>query len=96
MPKVKPLSEFNRNQSAIIEELERTHEPIYLTRNGHSSVVVMSSDAFDAMTSFRNRIYAQEMRVYQKLMDGYEAYRDGKFIAADEADARIRAAKGWA
>lgn len=95
MPKVKPLSEFNRNQTAIIEELERTQEPLFLTKNGHSSVVVMASDAFDALTSFRDRIRKQEMRVYEGLLKGYEAYRQGDVIPADEADTQIRAAKGW-
>lgn len=31
MPQIKSLSDFNRNQNAMIEELEETGEPLYLT-----------------------------------------------------------------
>lgn len=95
MPKVKSLSEFNRNQSSIIEELHRTGEPLYLTRNGSSSVVVVDSDAFDEMMSFKRRIYAREMKVYEGLLAGYEDCQHGRMMSADEADALIRERKGW-
>lgn len=51
MPAVASLSEFNRNQTALIDTLEKTQEPIYLTRNGKASVVVMDAAAFDRMVS---------------------------------------------
>lgn len=40
MPQIKPLSEFNRNQNALIEDLSHSGEPLYLTRNGSACVVV--------------------------------------------------------
>ena len=54
MPQIKPLSEFNRNQNALIEDLSHSGEPLYLTRNGSACVVVMDSAAFDAAMAFRN------------------------------------------
>ena len=42
MPQIKPLSEFNRNQNALIEDLSHSGEPLYLTRNGSACVVVMT------------------------------------------------------
>lgn len=96
MPKVKSLSDFNRNQSSIIDELKETHEPLYLTKNGRSSLVVMDAEAFDQAMSFKNGIYAREMRVYDGLLKGYEAYQQNEVRSGEDADAFIRNAKGWA
>ena len=43
MPAVTSLSDFNRNQSEVISRLSETEEPLYLTRNGKSAVVVMDA-----------------------------------------------------
>ena len=95
MPQIKPLSEFNRNQNALIEDLSQSGEPLYLTRNGSACVVVMDSAAFDAAMAFRNEIYEQEMRTYRGIMRGYEQYLTGETTPADEVFAQVRAARGW-
>lgn len=95
MPSIKSLSEFNRNQNALIEDLEKSREPLYLTRNGSACIVVMDSAAFDAAMAFRNEIYEQEMRTYRGIMHGYEQYLNGETVSADEAFSRVRVARGW-
>ena len=95
MPAVASLSEFNRNQSSVIDRLAETQEPIYLTRNGKASVVVMDAEAFDRMTSFREEARRREAEVYQGLMRGYQDVLDGKVLDAEDALSDIRAAKGW-
>ena len=95
MPAIKPLSEFNRNQSQMICQLAQTGEPIYLTRNGSASIVVMDAAAFDNAMAFRNEIFEQEMRTYRTLISGYQDVLEGNVVDAAEADAEIRRAKGW-
>lgn len=95
MPQTKPLSEFNRNQTSVIEDLVRTQEPLYLTRNGSQSVVVMDADAFDRAMATREDMRDQEMAVYTNLMRGYSEYQQGRTIASSEAFAAIRKDKGW-
>lgn len=95
MPKVTSLSDFNRNQTAIIDELHETEAPIYLTRNGSASVVVMDAEAFDKCMSFRSSIASNEMRVYNKLLEGYFDYQQGNMVSATEAEANLLASKGW-
>ncbi len=95
MPAIKPLSEFNRNQAAIIDTLAHTKEPMYLTRNGTACVVVMDAAAFDETMAFRNELREQEMRTYRGIMQGIEEFSNGDFIDADEADRQIRSEKGW-
>lgn len=96
MPNIKPLSEFNRNQTAVIDELHASREPLYLTRNGSASLVVMDAEAFDAEMSFRRGMYANEMRVYDGLMRGYVDYQRGDVVDAADAEAAVVAQKGWA
>lgn len=95
MPVIKSLSDFNRNQNTLIDELSESREPLYLTRNGSACVVVMDARAFDEAMSFRNEVLEQEMRTYRGLMRGYEDYLEGRTVMADEADEAIRRAKGW-
>ena len=94
MPAVASLSEFNRNQTALIDTLEKTQEPIYLTRNGKASVVVDAA-AFDRMVSAKERAQKREMDVYQGLMRGYADVLDGKTSDAKGALGAIREKKGW-
>ncbi len=95
MPAVASLSEFNRNQTALIDTLEKTQEPIYLTRNGKASVVVMDAAAFDRMVSAKECAQKREMDVYQGLMRGYADVLDGKTSDAKGALGAIREKKGW-
>lgn len=96
MPAVTSLSDFNRNQSSIIAKLGETQRPLYLTRNGSASIVVMDAEAFDRAMSFRSSVYANEMRVYEGLMRGYADYLDGNTVDAAEAEDEIMRARGWA
>lgn len=95
MPAVASLSEFNRNQTAVIEKLEETQQPLYLTRNGRASVVVMDAAAFDRAMSYREEARRREIEVYQGLMRGYEDVLAGKTSDARSALAELREKKGW-
>lgn len=92
---IKPLSEFNRNQNAVIDELRESQEPVYLTKNGAASVVVMDAAAFDRAMSFRADLRAREMRTYEGLLRGYSDVENGDVMSLDAMDARVREAKGW-
>lgn len=95
MPAVTSLSDFNRNQAEVIGRLEETQEPLYLTRNGRATVVVMDAGAFDRAMSVREEAREREMAVYDGLMRGYQDVLDGKVSPAAEALARIREKRGW-
>lgn len=95
MPAVTSLSEFNRNQSAVIAQLAETKEPLYLTRNGKSSVVVMDAEAFDRAVSYKEETRAREMEVLRGLVHGYQDVLDGKTVEASDVFEKIRAKRGW-
>ena len=44
-----PLSEAKDKLSALVEEADRTHEIIQITRHGHPSAVLMSADDLESL-----------------------------------------------
>lgn len=95
MPKMESIAEFNRNQTATLKRLKETGEPIYLTRNGRAAAVIMDPDAFERAVGFRARVEEREMRTYAGLLRGYEDVQAGRVVSAEDADRRMREAKGW-
>ena len=49
MVQVRPVSDL-RNRFDDIEDIVQTGEPVYLTRNGHGTMVVMSMEAYSRLT----------------------------------------------
>ena len=95
MPTIKPLSEFTRNQTALIDELAKTREPVYLTRNGSACLVVMDAAAFDDAMRFRDELFEREMRAKAGIERGMREVASGACMDAEDADRAIRAARGW-
>jgi len=48
MPLIMPIKEL-RNTTEISNLAHREQEPIFITKNGYSDLVVMSSELYDAM-----------------------------------------------
>lgn len=95
MPTVKPISELQRNMAAITKECHETKQPIYLTKNGSASLVVMDAAAFDSEMGLHQAVYEREMRVFRAIMRGREDELAGNVRPLSQAikDARaMRAA----
>lgn len=95
MPQIKQLSEFSRNQNALIDDLNQSGEPLYLTRNGSVCVMVMESAAFDVAMAFRNEIYKQEMRTYRDMLKDYQEMQERKVHDASDVLDELRARRDW-
>lgn len=95
MPAIAPLSEFTRNQNAMIARLEETREPIYLTRNGSACVVVINAEAYDERMALSDELLERELRLRASIERGAEQIANGESMDANEADAMIRTARGW-
>ena len=54
MPTIKPIRDL-RNTSEISELAHKIQEPIFITKNGYSDLVVMSTELYDRLTQI-NRI----------------------------------------
>ena len=95
MPAVASLTDFNRNQNAILAEINATQKPMYLTKNGKACAVIMDAEAFDRMIAEREKTRDREDRVYQGIIRGIEEFQRGETTSVAEGFAAIRDRKGW-
>lgn len=89
MPLVVPVSEMQRNGAALTNRAMETKEPIYLTRNGKSAVVLMDAEEFDRRMAFRDALVRREERVFEGIMRGHREIEEGRGIALDDALAQL-------
>lgn len=61
MPKIRPVSDLRNHFAEITKEVQLSGEPIFLTKNGVGSIVVMSMESYE-----QNRY---DSMVYDKLRE---------------------------
>lgn len=77
MPVILPIKDL-RNTSEISDMAHKTQEPIFITKNGYSDLVVMSSELYDKFAKI-NRI---DQAIYESEK---EMEKSGVSIDLDEA-----------
>lgn len=81
MPLIMPIKEL-RNTSEISDIAHKTQEPIFITKNGYSDLVVMSSELYDKFARV-NRIDQAIYESEQEILNGAEV------VDADEVFAEL-------
>ena len=77
MPVIMPIKEL-RNTSEISDMAHKIQEPIFITKNGYSDLVVMSSELFDK--------FAKINRIDQAIYESEKEMEEGvASIDLDEA-----------
>ncbi len=61
MPKIRPVSDLRNHFTEITKEAQLSNEPVFLTKNGIGSLVVMSMESYE-----QNRY---DSMVYDKLRE---------------------------
>lgn len=56
MPQIRPVSDLRNHFTDISRIVHETEEPVFLTKNGHGDMVVMSIEAFEKL-QFESEIY---------------------------------------
>ncbi|WP_435112852.1 type II toxin-antitoxin system Phd/YefM family antitoxin [Nocardiopsis synnemataformans] len=77
-----PLAEARNNLSKIVDEVERTHDAITITRNGRPSAVVISVDDYESMTETFALLDSPEEQA--SLAQAKEEYERGDVVTGDE------------
>ena len=85
MPTVVPISDLQRNMGAITAQCHETGEPVYLTKNGTASLVVMDARAFDDEMRLHQAVLDREARVYAAIMRGREDELAGRVRPLEQA-----------
>lgn len=90
MPTIRPVSDLRNHFAEITKEVQENQEPVFLTKNGVGSIVVMSMESYE-----KNRY---DSMVYDKLREAelQAASTEERFTHEDviaKARERIRAAE---
>ena len=84
IPKIRPVSDLRNHFADITREVQESGEPVFLTKNGVGSLVVMSMESYE-----QNRY---DSMVYDKLREAeLQAACDAERIGHDTVMARARA-----
>ncbi len=77
MPKIRPISDLRNNFAEISKLVHETSEPVFLTKNGHGDMVVMSIEAYERQL-FQNEIYfkLKEAEMEAKSTDVRHTHKD--------------------
>ena len=79
MPIILPIKDL-RNTSEISDIAHREQEPIFITKNGYSDLVIMSSELYDKFAKI-NRIDQAIYESEQEILDGAKAIDAGMVFA---------------
>ncbi|EUJ23187.1 type II toxin-antitoxin system Phd/YefM family antitoxin [Listeria grandensis] len=55
MPEIRPVSDLRNNFTDISKIVHERSEPIFLTKNGHGDMVVMSIETYEEMCQYETR-----------------------------------------
>ncbi len=84
MPTIRPIADLQTHTDEILKFCLKEEQPIFLTKNGHGRLVVMSQDYFEKMQAM--------MRLYAKLDEAEKLAEAGdKGISHKEMMRRARA-----
>ena len=61
MPTIRPVSDLRNNFADITREVQESREPVFLTKNGVGSIVVMSMESYEQ--------HRYDSMVYDKLCE---------------------------
>ena len=91
MPSIRPVSDLRNHFAEITKEVQETKEPVFLTKNGVGSIVVMSVDAYEEGR--------YESQVYDKLLEAeIQAVSTSRRVSHEEvmrsARERLKQAEG--
>ncbi len=86
MPSIRPLADLNTHTGEILRICLQEEQPVFLTKNGHGKLVVMSQQYFEKMQAMT--------RLYAKLEEAEKAAEAGdKGISHKEMLRRARGSK---
>lgn len=82
LPLIRPISDLRTNLNEVCDQARSSQEPIFMTKNGKASLVVMDSQAYE------NRL--QHARIASKIREAeIEAKYCNETFTQDQVDKRL-------
>ncbi|MCL2494310.1 MAG: type II toxin-antitoxin system Phd/YefM family antitoxin [Oscillospiraceae bacterium] len=82
MPSIRPSAYLRNNYNDISEYCHARMEPVFITRNGHGDLAVMSIEAYEK--------FCGRYELYHLLDEALEAEKAGDYMDYDEFIAGLR------
>ena len=82
MPMIRPSSDIRNCYNEISDYCKKTSEPVFITKNGASDLVVLSNELFDKLTA--------RLELHRLLDEGIADMYSGKGSHEDQALAEIK------
>lgn len=77
-----PLAEVKNRFSAVVEEINKTHEAVTVTRNGESVVVVLAGDDYESLMETLALAFDEEGRA--RLAEADQSIAEGDVTTGDD------------
>lgn len=84
-----PIAEVRANLSKLVEEAERTHQRVEVTKNGRRAAVLMSADDYDSLMETLDIL--GDVATMADLREA-ESLTDDQWIPGDVVQAELLAA----
>lgn len=82
MARVVPFTEARARLTELLDEVEKQHEHVVITRNGRPSAVVLSSDEYDALAETLELLHDDE--TLEALRESERDVQAGRLSSLDE------------
>lgn len=90
MPSIRPVSDLRNHFAEITREVQESKEPVFLTKNGVGSIVVMSMESYE-QNRYDSMVY-DKLREAELLAASTEARLSHEDVIS-KARARVQAAE---
>lgn len=78
---IRPISYVKANAAEILEQVNETHRPVYVTQNGEARAVLLDTESYEKMR--------KALGLLKLLTQGERDILDGKVLEQDEFFARL-------
>ena len=87
MANIRPSSDLRNHYNEISEFCNKYNEPVYITKNGRSDLVVLSNAEYERLLN--------DDRLYSLIKKGYDEMESGKGRTAEDVFADIERKFGF-
>jgi antitoxin YefM len=84
-----PLAEVRAQLSKLVEEAERTHERVEVTKNGRRAAVILSADDYDSIMETLDILSDSDL--VAAIREGMDDLARGEVYSAEEVEAELKA-----
>lgn len=88
MPTIRPVSDLRNSFAEITREVQTSKEPVFLTKNGVGSIVVMSMEAYEEGL-YESQVYSKLIEAQGEAADTAKRYSHEEVMS--EAETLLRA-----